>query len=67
MTPFLGSQKLKVVSYPAVFSGMVLNSDLSSMTKRLREIGASIRNLRDYRLSIPSDEYFRYAHVYLGT
>jgi hypothetical protein len=40
-------------------SSLVMNSDFTSMTKRLREIGSSIRNLREYRLSMPTDEYFK--------
>ncbi|KAI6189661.1 hypothetical protein M3Y97_00032700 [Aphelenchoides bicaudatus] len=45
--------------------GMVLSSDMNAMTKRLREIGSSIRNMRDYRLSMPSDEYFRSVRPHL--
>ncbi|KAI6213816.1 hypothetical protein M3Y94_00196700 [Aphelenchoides besseyi] len=40
-------------------SGVALQSDILPMTKRLREIGANLKNMREYRLSIPSDEYFR--------
>lgn len=57
---FLLTHSLHISIYD--FRGMVLSSDLNSMTKRLREIGSSIRNLRDYRLSMPTDEYFKFVY-----
>lgn len=43
----------------AVPSALVLPTDLDALTRRLRQIGADVRNLRQYRLSAPTDVYFK--------